>query len=284
MKHLLFILGFFPFVSINAQGNIQVFPETVTLSSYQNCKCQFDTLEVKSKIEEKNFSYESRSDQVSKFNFVDLNNDGDCEVVHKFSSSVRGWPYDFIMLYIISKEGSINKIGDFGSYFVSFAKPHDQWLQINETHFEGHKTNPTYYIRTLRFDGEKFKVAYSPKLTRGEFQDLALKAYKSEDYQTALTSFKNVLAFPNLSANEALASANDVAITMIKLGQSDEVEPYLMQFTKEAELKKVIASAYFNIGLAKENIPNASPLQAFQKSYLLNPTEAAKVKIKKYER
>jgi tetratricopeptide (TPR) repeat protein len=63
------------------------------------------------------------------------------------------------------------------------------------------------------------------------------------------------------------------------------VEPYLLLYMNKVKDKKVLASSYYNIGLAKEmNNDIDAALEQFKKSNRYNPTNAAAVKIKRYER
>ncbi|MDR0710900.1 MAG: hypothetical protein LBF67_00945 [Prevotellaceae bacterium] len=84
----------------------------------------------------------------SYFTFADLNGDGVCEILHYFPSRIRGWPYDYLTIYMI-KETQLTKIGDIPSFLLNFAESDGQFLQLNLGVSGGHKTNPIY--TTVRF-------------------------------------------------------------------------------------------------------------------------------------
>jgi tetratricopeptide (TPR) repeat protein len=76
-----------------------------------------------------------------------------------------------------------------------------------------------------------------------------------------------------------------VAITLIKLDRSNQVEDFLKPYIFKASDQDILANSYYNLGLAKELIDDLDEAKEyFQKSNQLNQTKAAQDKIKKYER
>lgn len=285
MKNFFNLLFQLAFIGTSlSQSIILEFPQNVDINNYKRCTHDFDTTEIKKSIAEIDFEMGQLDYDYSRVELVDINKDGKCEIFHYFSSGVRGWPHDFLTVYI-DQNKKLTKIFDGSSYFVTFAESNDKYLQINYIGFDGHKTNPTYKNAVWRFDGHEYKPHYSPNLTKGEFKSKGLEFYKANNYMEALICFKNVMVFPHISDNELLASANDVAITLIKLKQLNKVEPYLLRYISKAKNKKLLASSYYNIGLAKE-MGNSldEAVEHFKRSNKYNPTNAAMAKIKKYER
>lgn len=281
---LALIFQFILFGTLVAQQSIKPFPQKVDLDDYIDCKCLFDTLEIKNSIVNKDFGGEKLSYDYSRNELVDINNDGNCEVLHLFSSGVRGWPHDFMTIYKVEANTAI-KIFDGSSNFASFAEPDGDYLQINYIGFDGHKTNPIYKNTVWKFNGQEYKPYYSPDLTKGEMKSKGLELYRDSNYKEAIIYFKNVLIIPHSSNNQLLASANDVAITLIKLKRFKDVKDFLLPYMSNANDKKTLASSHYNIGLSKEKDNDLNEAKKhFKKSYEYNPTNAAKEKLGKYER
>ncbi|SMO94665.1 hypothetical protein SAMN06265379_1243 [Saccharicrinis carchari] len=268
--------------SVFAQVELELFPKNIKIDNYKHCLCKFDTVNIKAEIIKEDFGENGKlSYDYSRFKFVDLNSDNKCEVIHYFSSGVRGWPHDFITIYSINEKSSIHKIFDQGSFLVSFAESDGNFVQITNTYFKGHKTNPIYYIETWKIIGDKYRKYYSPELTKGEFKEKGLKAYRSKKYEEAFICFSNVLHFPHNTSNAYLNSLNDLAITLIKLRRYEEVESLYKNTIEKSSDMKSLASANFNIGLAKEKEgKKAAAISYFKKSLKQHWTKAAEEKVK----
>lgn len=278
------ILSFNFSIMIYCQDSIKHFPDKVNLKEFKKCTSRIDTPRVKKKIFDKDFSGYKASYDYSRFKFIDLNKDGACEVLHYFSSALRGWPHDFLTIYIM-EDTLFKKIGDFPSFLLSFAESDGEYLQINYGYIKGHKTNPIYYNSVYRFNGNEYSQYYSPNMTIGEFQNIGLDAYKKGNYQKAYICFKNALLTHHHNKDELLKSANDVAITLIKLNRFKEVRPLLRKYIKNCNDNKYLAAAYYNIGLAMENLNNFNKaLENFKKSCEYRETNACRTKINKYKR
>ncbi|MDR3227176.1 MAG: hypothetical protein LBT56_05845, partial [Prevotellaceae bacterium] len=72
---VLFVNSFF------GQEKIELFPQNIHLDKYTKCSCS-DTTNIKKKIDEIDFEGERYSYDYSQFKFVDINNNGICEVLH----------------------------------------------------------------------------------------------------------------------------------------------------------------------------------------------------------
>jgi tetratricopeptide (TPR) repeat protein len=285
MKYLLSILTLsFTCINLLAQEPMAPFPVKISLDNFKDCQYPQDTTSLHETITNLDFQYGKKPYDYSRFEYIDINQDGECEVFHYFSSGVRGWPHDFLTVYDLVNSNLI-KLFDGSSYFSSFAESDGKYLQINYIEFDGHKTNPIYKNTVWKFDGEKYSPSYSPDFTKGQMKSAGLKSYQNQDYSTALVYFKNVLIMPHNSEDELLASANDVAITLIKLDRSNQVEDFLKPYIFKASDQDILANSYYNLGLAKELIDDLDEAKEyFQKSNQLNQTKAAQDKIKKYER
>jgi tetratricopeptide (TPR) repeat protein len=267
------------------QEEIKPFPQNVDIRKFTNCRCHDDTIKIKQTVwyrymEEEDDKYPNRD--YSLFRFADLNGDGVCEILHYFSSSLRGWPYDYLTIYMM--KDTLTKIGDFPSFLLNFAESDGHFLQINSGTIGGHKTNPIYYNSVLRFNGKEYSLFYDPSMTKGEFSAKGLAAYKSKNYKKAYIYFNNALLTPHHSYGEKLQSANDVAIALIKLNRFDEVQPLLLPYIGEQSSSNANAAAYYNIGLAMEKLNNdKEAIVNFIKSCKLKETDACKAKIMEVE-
>jgi tetratricopeptide (TPR) repeat protein len=272
---LLFVSGIF------GQEKTELFPQNINIENYTQCKCS-DTTNIKKKIEEIDFEEERYSYDYSKFMFVDINNNGICEVLHYFSSGLRGWPHDYLTINVVGVGDTLNKIGDFASFLLYFAESDGHYLQINYGGFEGHKTNPIYYNSVWRFNGEEYAPYYHPHMTKGEFKTQGAIAYKNKDYEKAYIYFNNALL--TYSETKLLESANDVAITLIKLNRADEVHPLLLKYLDYYSENGTKAAAYYNIGLAMEKLHNYKvALTNYEQSCKYKETNACKAKIKEIQ-
>ena len=285
-KPLLLIILIFSSLLNFGQEGVQLFPDNININNFKNCSYQLDTITLKASIIKKDFGVDGKlSYDKSQFKFLDINNDKKCEIFHYFSTGLRGWPHDFLTIYILDENSHLHKIADLGSYFTSFAVSDGQFLQINHISFKGSATNPIYYNSVLRYNGKEYKQYYSPDLTAGQFKNKGLQAYRQKDFETAYICFKNVLIFPHSTEDKYLQSLNDVAITLIKLKRYGEVEPLLLKTLKTAKNKSVKASAYYNIGLAKEFKKDLeTALWYYKKSFEHKASKTAQDKINKYER
>lgn len=268
------------------QEEIKLFPQNVDIREFTGCRCHDDTLKIKQIVRVKDGFMEEGDEyrnmdinkEYSLFTFADLNGDGVCEILHYFSSSIRGWPYDYVTIYMI--KDTLTKIEDVPSLHLNFAESDGQFLQINLGIIEGHKTNPIYYNLVLRFDGKEYSTFYAPAMTKGELKAKGLAAYKSKKYEKAYIYFNNALLTPHHSYSDCLQSANDVAITLIKLNRFDEVQPLLLKYIVEQSDDSAKAAAYYNIGLAMEKLNNdKEAIVNFEKSCKLKETSACKEKI-----
>jgi tetratricopeptide (TPR) repeat protein len=272
------VLGLLLFANASlGQEQLRPFPQNVNIHEFTSCHCR-DTIEIKQTIRDIDFEGNEQSDEYSKFTFADLNGDGTCEILHYFSSEIRGWPYDFLAIYML--KDTIVRIGDFPSFLLSFAESDGKFLQINYGNIGGHKTNPIYYNSVWRFDGKRYVPFYSPNMTRGEFKNKGIAAYKKKNFEEAYICFNNALLMPYHGENQKLESANDVAITLIKLNRFDEVQPLLSKYIKAHSNNDAKAAAYYNLGLAMEKLnDNKEAIKYFEMSCKIKETNACKKKI-----
>lgn len=287
MKYLIFI-----FILLQTKSNLvcqelKKFPDDVDISDFTECVCTFDSLKIKKKIIEEDFEgYRAKYDS-SKLIFADLNADTECEILHYFTSSMRGWPFYYLSIYKVEKDLPI-KIGNFPSYLLKFAESDGEYLQINNGGFDGPKTNPIYYNSVFRYNGKAYALYYAPHKTKEEFRRDGHFAYQKGDYETAYINFFNALQIPHHSITQQLLDVNNVAITLIKLEKSEQVEPLVNRYLKYCRAgcdKSDLAAAYFNLGLAKEKLNDTkTALLYFKKSCASKETTACIEKIKKYSK
>ena len=241
-----------------AQDNPLVqFPKNVDIHAYRHCNSFTDTTTLLNKVQKLDFRDEQdhREGNYSRVLLADLNSDGTCEVLHYFSSSLRGWPYDFLTIYQLNQNAELRIIGDFPSFLLSFAESDGQYLQINMGYIGGHKTNPIYYNSVLRYNGSEYIDYYSPGKTKEYFRESGLEAFRAKRYETAYTNFWNAYITPHHGDTDRLHDANNVAITLIKLRQCEKAKRLLLLIINKPKTfsPQEMAAAYFNLGLCEES-------------------------------
>lgn len=233
------------------------FPKNVAINNYRHCDSPIDTAMLLKKVQKLDFEDQQdyQGKNYSRIVLADLNGDGTCEVLHYFSSSLRGWPYDFLTIYQLNQNAELRIIGDFPSFLLSFAEPDGQYLQINMGYIGGHKTNPIYYNSVLRHNGSEYVDYYSPGKTKEYFRESGLEAFRAKRYETAYTNFWNAYITPHHGDTDRLHDANNVAITLIKLRQCEKAKRLLLPIINEPKTfsPQERAAAYFNLGLCEES-------------------------------
>ena len=289
MRHFLILLLFLivSHGSFAQAGDYFVFPQNLSDQLYRSCKPIADWSLLEKKIVELDLSEETELGEynASKFVKIDLNADGQCEILHYFTSALRGWPYDFVTIYQVSADNRLEKIGDFISFMLSFSVPDGEgkYLQIIEGYTAGVKSDPFFYARLYRFDGKSYSAVAHPQKTKSEYREEGLKAYRAKDYQLAYKAFWNAFKTPHRSAEDELHDANNVALALIKLKRFEQANSLLLPMVVNKENgAKERAAAYFNLGLMEEaraNLPLA--LEHYQNSCKLKETKACGEKAEK---
>lgn len=203
---------------------------------------------------------------------VDLNNDGLCE--YFMNDSGRYGNTGLLVIYD-DKERDIGTIGpDFwlGENYNGYAQLVYKW-------YEGHRTNPIYVVKVLRFTGSKYKEVFSAKYA--DQKNLALKYYRKAQYQIAAKYFLNLY---RMKKEEDLGSANDLALVWIKLEKFEQAKELLQKHINRAHNgnKKGMAAAYFNLGLVYEKTNDfEKAYEAYKASNELWSTNVRKEKLEK---
>lgn len=168
---------------------------------------------------------------------ADINNDGKCEYILRY---YNGSAYTVQEIYLVNNH-KLKKIFEVWGGFSWREYDQSGYPQILLSYYDGHKTNPIWKYKVLRFDGEKYKDFYSPDLTYGATQNKGLIAYKNKDYKNAEIYFRNIITV----FGGAPVDINNLAITLIKQGNLDEAENLL-----KSELKKrKQPDTYYNLSL-----------------------------------
>lgn len=285
MRKLTLIIPFLFQVLFVFSQTINRFPNNINISDFESCSCSLDSGYVHFTVADIDFGDYRMSYDISTIKLADINFDNSCEVIHIFSSSARGWPHDYISIYQIEQDSSISKIGDFPGYLLSFAESDGKYLQINLGSIKGSKTNPIYYNTVYRYDGQKYNVYYSPQLTKEDFRQAGLRAYNKSYYDSASVYFQNALLTPHHVDSDILHDANNLAISLIQLGQAEKVIPLLDKYIPNCKDKNELAAAYYNLGLANEQLGRVEKARSsFELACKYKRTSACEKKLKKYTR
>ena len=170
--------------------------------------------------------------------------------------------------------------GKFVDYFTTFASIKNGMPQIIRTYYEGHKTNPIYYVKTLIYDknNKKYRLLKDPHLKIGDYRDLGKDAYSQKNYKHALVYYKNVLRPIWITASKSSVDYNNLALVYIKLEKYNKARKILKNNLEKGNKDAI---TYYNLGLTEENLNNYSKaLKYYRKSNRLEPAEIKKEKIK----
>lgn len=247
------------FVSIQSfgQDRLFVFPEPIDTASINNCRVR--DFDFRKKIELSKFGADTAYFEYSKVSFLDINGDGQCEIIHYFLNRIMG-VYDFLTIYKIKDSNELKELGTFTNWNFTFAKSENEYLAIIEGYFKGHKTNPVYFSKVYEFDGSKYVASNIPEVTKDEYERKGLALYNEKKYEEASKYFWNALRTPHHDFIDELKDANNLAIAWIKTGKNEEaislLENYITQFDQKYYDAKELAPSYFNLGLAEENLQN----------------------------
>ena len=228
---------------------------------------------------------------------IDINSDKKCEFVHIYANRIAQPNLLIYDIYKLDDKNNLIPIGRFLEGRFSFAEKYKNYFQIISEYYEGHKTNPIYYSKVYRYNGDKYELYKNPKKTRAEYIKRGLKAFKKQDYKLAKKFFSNSVIMPHHSGEDKLHDINNLVITLIKLGDLERAKSiysnflYNQGFTDFSDKridnyysKNKLASACYNLGLIfeeKDDLDEA--YRYFKSAYEKNPTTASDKKIKQIE-
>lgn len=205
---------------------------------------------------------------------IDLNGDNICEYILKYYD---GGPNIIDELYLV-KNAEFKKIGWFWEGTYHWLKNEDEnYPLMLLNYYEGHKTNPIWKFKVLKYDSGKYIDWYAPDMTYGELKDAGLKAYTNRNYDLAEIYFSNVLTV----FGENPADINNLAITLIKQNKTGPAEDLLLKSLK----KEKTADTLYNLSLIYKHLDNQSKeLEYLLESNKLKPTEFKADRISKLKR
>lgn len=253
--------------SLVLSQEIQWLPEKKTIS-YGRCKGDSSFIKILLRQASED-GYQTGSGYNNNVQLIDLNGDGLCEYILKYSD---GGAYIFDEIYSVN-DGRLSKIGVFAEGFYSFAEQENGWDQIINHYYSGHKTNPIWYFSVYRYNGDKYEVVYDPKQTYGELKNLGLEKYNLGDYKKAEIYFENILKG---FLNTTVVDVNNLALALMAQGDFEHAKGLL----KYDLTKRESAITYFNLSLiAKHKNDLHEELEYLKLSNLLEPTLSKKNKI-----
>ena len=176
---------------------------------------------------------------------IDLNNDGICELFLPAPKYEIGNNFGWEEIY--RTDGTkYEKIGDVTGFWLG--KERNGYARIFEPTATGHRTNPTFTLNVMYFNGQYYSAEHISKSTYGNYLNKALKAYKSKDYETARKVYLNAYRF---NKEQYLKDANNLTLVLIKQGKCKDAIKLLNKHLKNlsSEDKEYIKSAKHNIRL-----------------------------------
>ena len=219
---------------------------------------------------------------------VNIDKDSQCELIHFYYDRVAVPNYDLANIYEINENKELVLIGSFLKENFSFAESDGNYLQILSKYYKGHKTNPIYFLKVFRFNGNKYEVYKEPEITRNEYSESGLKAYKEKNYGLAKKYFQNAVVMPHHFDSDKLHDINNLAITLIKLEKFEEAKNLLLESLEEDRAdyydKNELAATCYNLGLIFETQSDYdNALKYYKKANNYKTTEARKKKVLEIE-
>ncbi len=229
--------------SLEASADIYTFPplykgETEPCTRFNNIE---DTLTPIKDVQSEGYNFISKA--------IDLNNDGVCELFVSATRASAGNTGGWDDLYMTDGT-EYKKIADYLPYFW-LGSERNGYARLFVGENAGHKTNPIYVVNVLYFDGEKYVIEHGSNASYGYYTDNGLSAYKEKDYETAEKWYLNAY---RMNREALLKDANNLALTLIKLGKCQEATDLLRKHLNDPlpEDRRFTNSANFNLKLCEE--------------------------------
>ena len=248
---------------------IFVYPEKYEHTGYDTCKVP---------VQEARSECDPTRSIKAEF-LYDLNNDGICELfVPDEPCFGNGGPFYHLFEW---RNGKLKLIGAVNPAFW-LAKKYNGYAQILYPSYFGHRTNPGNTVAVQRYDGKRYQFLPVPEISYCGYGDLGMKYYKNHDYLKAEIYYLNLY---RMKREEDIHSANDLAVTWIKLQKYGQAEILLKKHIEASADAKGSAAAYFNLGLIYETTnKREDALSAFTASNALSPTAARQKKVDELRR
>lgn len=194
----------------------------------------------------------------------DINGDGKHEYILKY---YNGGANIIEEIYCV-KNNKLISIGKFWENNYSFINSNTKYPDILVNYYDGHKTNPIWKYKILRFNGTKYEVYQSPNKTYGDLKDLGLNSYKKHNYPLAEIYFSNVLTI----FGNTITDINNLSISLIKQGKNEKAEELLIKALKIKESD----DTYYNLSLIYQNKKDTNQ----ELSYLVKSNNLKKTDFK----
>lgn len=217
---------------------------------------------------------------------IDLNNDGKAEV---FVSPPRvdvGTAGGWLDIYAL-QEGEYVSIGSIPDQGFRLGRSKKGYARLLVNAFLGHRTNPTYVVHVLAFDGESYVSEHSSHMSHGQMRAKGLEAYRKGKYELAEKWF---LSIWRRGGGVLLHDENNLAVVYLQTGRYQAALDLLVSAREEfdrivkEDKGKVIRRAWktsdvanmeYNFGKAYEGLKNLpSAWKHYYAAFELQPTEA----------
>ncbi len=245
----------FPFWGFSQE--IYVYPSLIDINSTNKCTCREQLINnfTDSIKKELDSPYKGIIDILK----VDLNFDSKCELILKYQDR-EAYPNNTPCKIFKIDNNNISEIGFFFWENVVFASKSNGYYQILSKYFEGHKTNPTYYLQVFHFDGKSYSLIKIPYFTIGQYQDLGKQSYDNKKYGDAEKYYHNAYTMSKVFKDNQILDANNLALVWIKQNKFDNAKSILLETISTLKdgyyNKKELAPIYYNLGLIEENKNN----------------------------
>lgn len=281
LKTILFFLFIFN-TNLGISQDIYVYPNIVNINTIKKCSNQ-DIIENKL-IDSIKRELDSPYKGIIEIKKVDLNNDSICEIIILYQDREAYPNYTPTKIFEI-RNNCAREIGFFFWENISFAEKDKEFLQILSKNYEGHKTNPVWYLDVFCFDGKSYKPLNIPHFTIGQYRDLGLKAFQRKEYETAEKYYLNAYRMSKILQENQILDANNLALVWIKLKKLDKAKSLLLETISNLKdgyyNEKELAPIYFNLGLIAETEKKyKEALELYRKSNSYESSNARLEKIK----
>ncbi len=254
----------------------QFLGEIIPLASLK-CACDSTQLEqVKSQLsigEE-----DQRISQLNEIYAININQNAVCEFLLIYSSTLLAKN----IVYEVVEINQHNQLSSLGVFLgkINFIKSTSDYLGIVEPFNNNHRTNPAFYPQEFAFNGDKYESKKIIKTTHSIFQSRGKVEYDYGNYELAAKYYNNALLTASRIKRAEIKIANDLAVTLIKLGQYEYAKLILEETITTRIANRDKAVSYYNLGLIYQKMKDVkNALYYFEESNLLERSEIKEKKI-----
>lgn len=193
-----------------------------------------------------------------------------------------GW----LDIYTLRGE-SYEPIGSIPDLGFRLGRSKNGYARLLVNAYLGHRTNPTYVVHVLAFNGESYVSEHSSRMSHGQMEAKGLEAYRQGSYELAERWFTSIL---RRGGGLLLHDENNLAVVYLRTGRYqaalDLLAPARESFDRivEKDTGKTIRRAWktsdvanteYNLGKAYEGLKNlSSAWKHYYAAFELQPTDS----------